>query len=279
MGGIGKTQLAVEFAHRYGRYFAGGVFWLSFAQPESIEAQIAACGGPGHLNLRPDFNELKQAEQVELVQKAWAESTPRLLIFDGCEDEEPLIKWRPTFGGCRIIVTSRRGHWSPGLGLTPLVLGVLNREESTALLRQLQPMLTEVEAHDIAEELGDLPLALHLAGSFLHSYYYDIPPHTYLAQLRALRGGKLLEHLSLQGWGTDYLPTGHEAHVGRTFALSYDRLNPDDAPDRMAQALLARAACFAPNDPIPRELLKQSISTAFAPVLEICFDITVSPAN
>ncbi len=31
LGGIGKTQLASEFAHCYGRYFAGGVFWLSFA--------------------------------------------------------------------------------------------------------------------------------------------------------------------------------------------------------------------------------------------------------
>ena len=28
LGGIGKSQLASEFAHRYGQYFAGGVFWL-----------------------------------------------------------------------------------------------------------------------------------------------------------------------------------------------------------------------------------------------------------
>ena len=30
LGGIGKTQLASEFAHRYGQYFTGGVFWLNF---------------------------------------------------------------------------------------------------------------------------------------------------------------------------------------------------------------------------------------------------------
>ncbi len=36
MGGVGKTSLAVEFAHRYGRYFAGGVFWIDCADPERV---------------------------------------------------------------------------------------------------------------------------------------------------------------------------------------------------------------------------------------------------
>ncbi|GAB4442820.1 MAG: hypothetical protein OHK0015_41950 [Chloroflexi bacterium OHK40] len=38
LGGIGKTQLAIEFAYRYGRYFAG-VFWLSFAQADAVSAE------------------------------------------------------------------------------------------------------------------------------------------------------------------------------------------------------------------------------------------------
>src|SRR5712692_3174995 len=44
MGGIGKTQLASEFVHRYGQFFAGGVFWLSFANPAAVPAEGAACG-------------------------------------------------------------------------------------------------------------------------------------------------------------------------------------------------------------------------------------------
>ena len=52
-GGIGKTQLASEFAHRYGHYFAGGVFWLSFADADSIPAEIAECGTPEALGLWP----------------------------------------------------------------------------------------------------------------------------------------------------------------------------------------------------------------------------------
>ena len=61
LGGIGKTQLAAEFVHRYGQFFAGGVFWLDFADPASVPVEIAQCGGPGHLNLwsvdsAPDIN-------------------------------------------------------------------------------------------------------------------------------------------------------------------------------------------------------------------------------
>lgn len=61
-GGFGKSQLASEFAHRYGRYFAGGVFWLSFADANAIPTEIAACGGPHGLGCgmripnSPSFN-------------------------------------------------------------------------------------------------------------------------------------------------------------------------------------------------------------------------------
>ncbi len=47
----------------------------------------------------------------------------------------------------------------------------------------------------------------------------------------------------------------HEQQVAHTFALSYQRLNPADLADVLALACLVRAACFAPGEPIPRELL------------------------
>ena len=42
LGGQGKTQLAVELAYRVGRWFAGGVFWVSCAEPASIPDAVAA---------------------------------------------------------------------------------------------------------------------------------------------------------------------------------------------------------------------------------------------
>jgi len=252
LGGIGKTQLAVEFAHRYGQFFAGGVFWLSFADPQGVPAEIAACGGPGALDLRPDFGNLPLEDQVRLVLSAWCGPLPRLLIFDNCEDEDLLARWLPPGGGARVLATSRRGQWNAELGVTALRLDVLPRAESVALLRKHRPDMSDADADAIAEELGDLPLALHVAGSFLATYRHTAfgAPQAYLTDLR--REG--LAHPSLADEG-ETLTTAHARHVGRTFDLSYQRLNPEDPTDTVALALLARSACFAPNIPIPHELL------------------------
>ncbi|MBN1815590.1 MAG: tetratricopeptide repeat protein [Anaerolineae bacterium] len=256
LGGIGKTQLASEFVHRYGQFFAGGVFWLSFGDPQGVRAEIANCGGPGALDLRPDFANLPLDDQVRLVLSAWCSPLPRLLVFDNCEDENLLTEWRPPSGGARVLLTSRRGEWSATLGVQTLPLDVLSRPESIALLRRHRPDLSDEGANAIAAELGDLPLALHLAGSFLAAYRYVVTPGDYLTQLRT---PSPLDHPSLQGHGAAWSPTSHELHVARTFVLSYERLNPQDPTDAEALALLRRAAHFAPGVSIPRPLLLSTL--------------------
>jgi len=304
LGGIGKSQLAAEFAHRYGQYFAGGVFWLSLAEAANAPAEVAACGRRAGLNLAPDFDRLDLPDQVALVQAAWREPMPRLLIFDNCEDEALLAGWRPVTGGSRVVVTSRRANWEPALGVKELPLGVLPRPQSIELLRKFRPNLAPLPtsprrgeeqltfppaggiesetaperrcvpkeqltfppaggiegepAHAlnaIAKELGDLPLALHLAGSFL-ARYPRVTPADYLAQLRAANP---LAHPALQGRGAAHSPTGHELHVAKTFALSYNALSPADPAGALARQLLARAACFAPGEPIPADLLLATV--------------------
>src|SRR5690606_19231734 len=111
----------------------------------------------------------------------------------------------------------------------------------------LTPRLGVVEADLIAAEVGDLPLALQLAGSFLQRNR-QIDPIVYVRQLQ---GKELLQHPSLQGHGIHHSPTGHELSVARTYILSWEQLNPADEVDNMAQQLLTCAACMAPGEPIP----------------------------
>ena len=255
MGGLGKTQLAVEFCYRYGRYFPGGVFWLNFADAHNVAAEVAAVGGERGMGLFREAEHLTLVDQVGQVQRAWQEPIPRLLIFDNCEDQALLAQWMPVTGGCRVLVTSHRSYWARELRVAEWPLSVLEPLESEKLLCQLAPVLTLAEAAEIAAELGHLPLALHLAGGFLNRYQ-QVSVGEYLFQLR---NKGLMQHPSLTGRGISHSPTGHQLNVSRTFTISFEQLDPTDEVDRIAWQLLARAACFAPGEPIPQDLLLATV--------------------
>lgn len=259
IGGMGKTSLAAEFAHCYGQFFAGGVFWLNCADAQALPAEVAACGASGLIS-RDDWADLALETQVQLVRQAWEQPIPRLLVFDNCEDETLLAQWRPASGGCRLLLTSRRERWPQQSGVAGLALAMLPRAESVALLRQYRPDLpASLPALDaLASELGDLPLALHLAGSYLETYRHDPPgrPEQFLAELRA---AGLIEHDAMQGVDVADTATTHTRSVGKTFALSFERLDPADPADALARAMLARAGYFAPNAPFERALLPAAL--------------------
>jgi hypothetical protein len=182
--GAGKSELAVEFVHRYGRFFAGGVFWLSFAIAEDVALQVAACGGDGGMQLRADFTDLALDDQLHLVLRAWQADTPRLLVFDDCDDPEVLREWLPSGGGAHVLVTSRRAVWDGALRVDTVPVGSLPREEGAALLRRHRHDIpaSSHALRQIAEELEDLPLALHVAGGILRRHR-TMTPESLLEQL------------------------------------------------------------------------------------------------
>jgi len=240
LGGIGKTSLVTEFAYRYGIYFQGGVFWIDCSIADQVANQIAACA----LALQMNPTGLSLDEQVQRVMVAWQSPMPRLLIFDNCEDRTILDRWKPKFGGCRMLVTSRSDQWPT---LTQIRLGLLEPHESRALLQTLCSRLTDQEADQIATDLGHLPLALHLAGSYLHSY-----PHQSVIQYR---DDLTIAHRSLKGRGALPSPTQHELDVEATFMVSMKQLDPNMSIDSLALTMLDGAAWCAPSVPLPRDLI------------------------
>ena len=259
LGGVGKTQAAIEFAHRYGIFFVGGVFWLSFENSDSIPSEIAQCGLA--MNLRLDFSSLKLEDQVHAVRSAWESELPRLLIFDNCEDDRLLRAFRPVSGGSRVLVTSRQEQWSSSLDIRVVPLGMLSLNESVELLHKLNPhmLLTEdVVLRQISEEVGRLPLALHLVGSYLHTYRHVITSQNVLEELGS---SNALAKKALTGeFGASLLtlPTKHDLNVYRTFYLSFSKLDQNSATDALAIQLLASAACLAPGESIPHSLLTRT---------------------
>ena len=84
LGGIGKTQLAVEFAYRYGRRYDGGVYWVSMADPESVPDQLYRFAAPDAMNIG-GYGSAPRDDLIALVKKEWSGLRKRLVIFSCCQ--------------------------------------------------------------------------------------------------------------------------------------------------------------------------------------------------
>lgn len=252
LGGVGKTQLAVEFCYLYGRFFHG-VHWIQ--ADHDIAAEVAACGSVMDLSPWPDELE----ERANITLQAWKGAGPRLVIFDNVEDPASVQDWLPRLPKARLLFTSRSSDWPPGLDVEHHPIGVLPRSESLELLRALAERLEDIPDEDldlVADRLGDLPLALDLAGNYLRSRP-TLSPKEYLAELDEA-GRSLLEHPAFSDW-VKHNPTKHSTSLIHTFVLSWNQLT-DGATDEVAGRIFRGCGYCAPNTPIPWELLAKTVS-------------------
>src|SRR5262245_26754517 len=205
-----------------------------------------------------------------MVLRGWQANVPRLLLFDDCDDGDLLREWLPSVGGAHVLLTCRHPAWDPTLRVTPVPIGPLLRAESVSLLRGFRPDLQESApiVGQLAAELGDLPLALRLAGGFLHRYRSQMSPGSFLEQLRSR---EVVDHASSiatdieAGTPVPPAPAGRplfgrrrslqSSPISRVYALTDRWLELADANGRGSLPALARAACFAAGEPMPRDLL------------------------
>lgn len=248
-GGIGKTQAAVEFCYRCGRWFAG-VHWVAAGNVDDIGAEIAACGAAMGLADWPDRPE----EQVEATLRAWASAPERLVVLDSLRDPEALRAWLPRLGGVHLLITTRGMDWPSELNVTIHPLDVFTRAESRALLHRLAPRLeraVDAELDLLAARLGDLPLSLNLAGRYLEDAK-NVPLATYLGELD--RAGPAPARSPLK----DRAPGGpprHTASLEAIFARTWQRLAGEGTTERLARMIFQAAGYCAPDVPIPERLL------------------------
>jgi tetratricopeptide (TPR) repeat protein/CO dehydrogenase nickel-insertion accessory protein CooC1 len=161
MGGVGKTQVALEYAHRF-RTAYDIVFWVTAEPPQFIDTAMADLA-----------DRLGVPEESTTVDKArWALQALRrgepfgrwLLVLDNAEDLDQVKRFLPEGTG-HTIITSRNPAWTDHA--RGIQVDVFRRAESVNHLRQRVAGLTEQEADQVAEVLGDLPIAISAAGAWL----------------------------------------------------------------------------------------------------------------
>ena len=231
MGGVGKTHLAVEYAHRFAAYY-DLIWWINSDQAELIGDQAAALGlALGCVASGTDAEAVRWAVLAELRERGgW------LLVFDNAERPEDVVPWLPGAGG-HVLITSRERDWDEGA--VPVEVDVLARPESVAILQARISGLSEVDADQLADQLGDLPLAIAQAAGFMAET--GMTAARYLDLLRT-RAGQLL------GQGA---PRTYPKSLAAATELIADRLASEDP----AAAELASLCAFLAPAPIPEELV------------------------
>ena len=167
LGGVGKTQVALEYAHRF-RADYDIIWWMDCGQAQYVDASLADLGQ----QLRELFGvavpeEGGVTEVCQQVLQALSEGLPDkrwLLIYDNAEDVEQLRPLLPAGGG-HVLITSRNERWQD-VG-TFLEVDKFRPQESVSHLRWRLPAITEADAGRIARVLQNMPLAVTAAGALL----------------------------------------------------------------------------------------------------------------
>jgi NB-ARC domain-containing protein len=159
MPGVGKTQLAIEYAYRY-RSNYDIVWWVQAEQADLITASVARLGDRLMLPRPRPSHDWTAAVLAELQRRErW------LLIFDDVRQPTDITSYLEDHPGGHVIATSRYRGW--GDIATPLEVEVFNIDDARTYLTT-RLAISVADADDLAAELGRLPLALAQAAAYIH---------------------------------------------------------------------------------------------------------------
>ncbi|GAA4674338.1 FxSxx-COOH system tetratricopeptide repeat protein [Phytohabitans rumicis] len=247
MGGVGKSQLAIEYVYRHQDEY-DLIWWIPAERTAQIRQALSELAQRLDLEIGTEAN-----ATVPAVLEALRIGRPYgnwLLVFDNAESPEAVRQFFPTGGPGCILVTSRDPRWA-SLAWT-LEVDVFTRAESIDLLRRRNEDLTVADADRLAAALGDLPLAIEQAATWRRET--GMPADEYLRLLNQ-KHPELLD---------DAPPLGYPTTVAAAWNVSLDALRERNLG---ALRLLQLCAFLAP-EPVSRSLFSGARATEITPELD-----------
>ena len=250
LGGIGKTQTALEYAYRYREDYSA-IIWL---QADSREIFFLACVQLAQELGLPEQNEADRAYIVAAVKRWLKSRTKWLLILDNVEDLSMIEEFLPSgHHGC-VLLTTRARQVTEHIALVH-ELEVLPEEEGILLLLRRAGLLAldaspaqanpvdYAQTKELWEMVEGLPLALDQIGAYVHATGCSLAHYRtlYVDQQRRL------DLLKLRG----KIPPGHPESVAATFSVAFEKvqvINP-------AAAEMLLVCAFLHPKAIPEEII------------------------
>jgi tetratricopeptide (TPR) repeat protein len=244
MGGVGKTELAIQYAVAFAESYSGGICWLNAKEdllPQVLE--FAQLGLNMAIPNEVGGKALDTATQVQWCLRQWRAQGQILMVLDDVVEQcefQTLVQQLPK--RFRVLITTRLRRLDAGFFELPL--DVLSPTAATDLLAELvgapRIQAESATAQSLCQSLGYLPLGVELVGRYLAEQ-----PFLKLADLQVSLDNQALDQRSQQ-----YVMTAQQG-VRAAFELSWQALTP---PAQNVGRLLSQFA----EDAIPWDLVVEA---------------------
>ncbi|KAI1108245.1 P-loop containing nucleoside triphosphate hydrolase protein [Nemania sp. NC0429] len=254
-GGIGKSQLALEYAHRRWNSGTSVVLWISSETEGGVAKSVREAAEKLQLD---DYSETNTPDKNRLLLIQWLQTTKTkwLLIFDNVEDDKVLINNRPTVGSGDVLITCRSEPLAESIAMFPIEVTTFSTQESTSLIFQILNRTAlnseETQAADaLAERLGGLALAIEIIAKNIKASrrfksieeflpYYE--EHCVALRKRHRRG---------------ICDLTYSKDIDTVWETVFATINPEANPDANTDAIrLMEILCFVAPEAIPQSLFQ-----------------------
>ena len=251
MGGVGKTQLAIEIAYRFA-YAFHGVFWIQASEPREWPGKLVQIA---RSDLRLDIASPGSSDQdhqyLVALRNYFQGKAPCLLVMDNVESPQMLNDpelfpgdFTPLSMGANLLFTARRRFDLPGVLWH--AVDELPEEDAYRLITERHAPRDEadrVHARAVCNAVGRLPLALVLIAGYLRPR----PGVSFEEFYQSLKDDRLGQ-LDQSGVTRQELATRHEAALASTLRRQWEALPGIEARNWMAMLSLFSEGAVVPLD-------------------------------